>query len=184
MAPELGLLVGPPGFAHLAGLPELVDPNEAPEAVDLVALRDALACVLVAERALAPPGSLEDERLALVDEARLDVPGGARLGVLEDACQGVPGGVRDDAREGACDDAHGVQTDVLEDARLPHQQSAAVDAQDAPRARGVAGTPGHDSLERFLVQRGVAVVVERYQVPVEWMSISCSPAEKAAPVVL
>jgi len=94
MAPGLALLDELPGFAHLAELSGPVDQNEVTVAAHLavpfppppclcvlVALLNAFVYALLA---LAVPGVLQDERLALQDEARLDVLQGApRLGVQD-----------------------------------------------------------------------------------------------------
>ena len=178
MAYQLAVLVEPPGFAHLAGLSGLVDPNDAPGAADLVALAPPGA--LEADRALAPPDELEDERLALQDEARSDAQDVARQGVPEDARQDVPEDARQGVQGDARDEARGVWADVAEDARSPHQQSVPVDAQDAlQEVYELAGTSAHG----LLVER--EVVVELYQIlEEEEVSISWRPAEMATLVLL
>jgi hypothetical protein len=176
VANRRAVLVEPAGSAHLAGLSGLVDPNDAPEAADLVELAPPGA--LEADRALALPDALEDKRLVLQDEARQGVPEGARQDVL-DAHQGVPEDSHQDAQGGVGDDARGVWADVAEDVRSPHQQSVPVDALDAlQEACEIAGTPAHG----LLVVR--EAVVELYQTQEEEVSISWRPAEMAAPVLL
>ena len=116
-----------PGAADLDDVPEAAGLADVLGAADLTAPFAHLCPRPYALVELVSQGALEDERLALLDEARSDVPGGARLALLNQARR---------------------------------------------------------SLERFLVEQEVVVVVELYQALEGELSISWCPVEKAAPVPL